>query len=88
MTARFQTALGTLLLLTGAIKIYMLASANSVLAVEMCSGRNLLIPTGGGGFANQLHCWGCYAAIAGAGLLLSVLFQRFRRPQARFLVSD
>ncbi len=61
---------GLFMMVLGGIKIWLHVGSMSALTLTTCNGRTLNLALGqSAGFA-QVHCWGCYLFLAGAGLVL------------------
>ncbi len=65
MNTIVHAVVGTVLFLIGSIKTYLHASTDSVLVFPTCTGRNVLVNVSDGSLFTQMHCWGCYVALAG-----------------------
>lgn len=78
MPQNIQLIAGAILVIGGSIKAWTHAVAISTLAVPgWLAGKFVLrldMP-----LLHRVHCWGCYAAVVGFGLLTSVLVQAARR---------
>lgn len=88
LNTAFQIAIGTALLLIGLAKMFLVASAETMIALPTCAGRNLLISVNDGGFFAAGHCWGCYVAVAGSSLLVMTLHQYKKQSPANVPILD
>ncbi len=74
MTARIQALLGAALLLIGALKALSHLTAASTLTIPGCLGGNFIVQLDTP-LWHQIHCWGCYVALLGLGLMLHTALQ-------------
>ncbi len=66
---------GAALLGIGLAKASATAMASGEMMIVGCGGTRFALPLGETDWA-LVHCWGCYAAVAGAGLLLATVLRQ------------
>jgi len=79
MTASTLRLIGALFVLIGAIKVWTHSQSAGLLSVPTCFGGDALIRVDMP-LWHQVHCWGCYVALAGfAALALPDVWKRAQR---------
>ena len=66
------------LLVAGLAKMATQAASQSVVLIPTCLGGSVEVPLEGAS-TPWLHCWGCYAALAGSAGLTLLLAQQIHR---------
>lgn len=74
------------LIFAGVLKIAAHVDTATSLTLQMCSGRTVAIALqGSAGGPHGVHCWGCYAVLAGVVLIFLIFWQLRRRRFADML---
>ena len=71
MSVRKQVYVGLIFIIVGVLKAWDHSQGMGVLSIPGCLGRDFTVSVSVP-IWQQVHCWGCYLAIAGAGLLIRV----------------
>jgi len=69
MSAAQQALFGLIMIAIGGLKTWLHINAATVLALPTCNGRILELSLNNSSGLTQLHCWGCYLALAGLAVL-------------------
>ncbi|MEL6828975.1 MAG: hypothetical protein AAFO63_02450 [Pseudomonadota bacterium] len=75
MTPLSFRRLGAALVLIGAIKAWGHSQAAGLLRLPSCFGDDVLVRVDVP-LWHQVHCWGCYVALAGLAIILPPIVQR------------
>lgn len=75
MTAHTLRIFGAALILIGGAKAWMHSQAAGLLKLPTCLGPDVLVRIDTP-LWHQVHCWGCYAALAGLAFLALPIVQR------------
>lgn len=78
MTTRALRIFGASLLLIGGIKAWAHSQSAGLLRLPSCLGEDVLVRVDTS-LWHQVHCWGCYVALAG---LLLIVLPSLRREHA------
>ncbi|MEO1321395.1 MAG: hypothetical protein AAFV59_00155 [Pseudomonadota bacterium] len=78
MLAAQQALFGLIMIAIGSLKTWLHINAATVLALPTCNGRILELSLNNPSGLTQLHCWGCYLALAGLSVL-GLAIHRFVR---------
>lgn len=81
MPVHARLVAGILMLIVGGIKAWTHMMAAGHLSITTCLGREITLSTGAP-IWERAHCWGCYVALFGLGLVAVSLFQAYKARQA------
>lgn len=70
MKGHFIKLLAMVLIISGAIKMFLEATRQDTLFVPTCLGQTISVQLPGNAWA-AMHCWGCYAFATGCALLVA-----------------
>lgn len=82
MTTQALRFIGTAMLLIGSLKAWAHSQSASVLRLPSCLGEDVLVRLDAP-LWHQVHCWGCYVAIAGLLLIAAPMVQHRRQQIAK-----
>lgn len=79
-------AVAAALIVAGAVKMVMQASAQATMIIPTCLGKSVAIPIEGASLS-VLHCWGCYALLLGLVSLTALIVSDLRHSRLRQTVT-
>ena len=88
MTRVQQMVLGILLMAIGGVKTWLHMGAIPMLALPTYTGNTVLIAAQQTSWFEQAHCWGCYALLAGALMVLHASFRQVQKRRSVAPVAD